>query len=184
MKSTALNMESKSKSSQKQDNNTVKHKSPSKLQRNRRRLEKFLNKERAEFQEEKATQVKEHDLSTTNQIDPTEIYRNLEINLNYQRIEDPKNLTRCLRHAVRHLHRNGNSIRFPCPEAEDRLQIKIAGLSTTPHSLWELIKTTYARREEDISLQCLYEDFVRIHGRNAFDPAKTGPSAFYISHTP
>lgn len=125
-------MDSNLKTSQKQENNIAKHKSPSKLQRNRKRLEKFLNKERDDSWEEKATQVKEQDFSRINQI---EIYRNLEINLNFQRIEDPINLTRCLRHVVRHLHRNGNSIRFPCPEAEDRLHIKIAGLSTTPNPL-------------------------------------------------
>lgn len=181
---TERNMDSVVKTKNQVENSKTKHKSPSKIERNKKRLEKFLNRGKDGPGEDKITQVNEQDFNKINQIDPIEIYKNLEINLNFTRIEEPKNLTRCLRHAVRHLHRNGDSIRFPCPEAEDRIHIKIAGLPTTPKQLWELICNTYKRREEEIALQSLYEDFVRTYGRNAFDPGKTGTSAFYISHIP
>lgn len=179
-----LTQKQNSKLKQQEVNQKTKNKSPSKIERNKRRLEKFLNKDKGSNQVNKTTQVNEQDLTKSSQIDPTEIYKNIEINLNFQRIEEPRNMTRCLRHVVRHLHKNGKSIRFPHPEAEDRIQIKIAGLPTNPDTLWELISNTYKRREESIVMQSLYEDFVRIHGRNAFDPSKSGSNAFYISYTP
>lgn len=125
-------MESKQEIREIEANQNIKHKPPSKIERNRKRLEKFLNKDKGATKVDKEAQINENDIGKVNQIDPTGIYNNIETNLNFLRIEEPKNLTRCPRHVVRHVHKNGHSIRFPCPEAEDRIHIKIAGLPTTP----------------------------------------------------
>lgn len=121
---------------------------------------------------------------TYNQVNPNNLYQNLEINLTMTRLEETKNLTKALRYVVRHQHIQGKTVRFPSPEAVDRLELKIAGLPTNSTELWTVIQKVFQRREEDISLQDLYADFVTTHGRKAFDPAKTSSDCFYISYNP
>lgn len=117
-----------------------------------------------------------------NQIDPAIIYKNIENNLAMSRLEESKNLTKGLRFVVRHLQKQGRTVRFPSPEAVDRLELKIAGLPTNLTELWTLIPKVFMRRDETISLQELYADFVTTHGRKAFDPAKSPSDCFYISY--
>lgn len=65
-------------------------------------------------------------------INPAEIYRKIENNLSLTRLEEPANLSRSIRYAVRNLHKNDKSIIFPYQNAVDKIQLKISGLPTDP----------------------------------------------------
>lgn len=131
--------------------------------------------------EEDPTKSKPH---SYNKVSPKDVYSDIETNLTMTRLEETKNLTKALRYVVRHLHNKGKTVRFPSPEAVDRLELKIAGLPTNPTELWGVIQKVFKRRDENIVLQDLYADFVTTHGRKAFDPSKTSSDCFYISYNP
>lgn len=130
------------------------------------------NKEKMENQEKR------------NQLDPKTIYPDFEEALMLRKVEEPATLLRCLRHVTRCLHPRAKEIIFPYPEALDRFLIKSEGITSEPAALWKTLQRAFTRRNEQIEMESLYEDFVKIHGKRAFDPGKTGSDCFYITHIP
>lgn len=117
-------------------------------------------------------------------INPGKLYEEIERNAAIRRLEEVPTLAASMRHTVRHLCKKGDSICYKTQEAIDRMQIKTAGLPTEPLKLWDVITDAYKRRDEEISLNQIYEDLVKVHGRRAFDPGKTGSDCFYKSYSP
>ena len=103
-----------------------------------------------------------------NQLDPSNLYSNMESAMKLSRLEDPSILTVALRHITRTNHEKGINVSFPQIEAIDRITLKSNNLPTKPEDLLLLIKKVFARREEKLDLQQIYKQFVRAHGRIVF----------------
>ncbi|KAK9747523.1 hypothetical protein QE152_g5282 [Popillia japonica] len=103
--------------------------------------------------------------------------------MSLRRLEEVPILTAALRQVVRNSHPNGRSITFPCPEAVDRITLKSTGIPTEHEELLELLQRAFERRDETLDLQETYNDFVRTHGRLAFDHTQKCPhSAIHTRH--
>lgn len=117
-------------------------------------------------------------------IDPGKLYADIERNAAIRRLEETSTLAASMRHTVRHLCKKGDSICYKTQEAIDKTQLKSAGLPTEPQTLWDVIADAYKRRDEEISLNNIYEDVVKVYGRRAVDPGKTGSDCYYKSYSP
>lgn len=114
----------------------------------------------------------------TRQGDQSEgVYKNLGIQMALSRVEEPRNLAAALRHVVRTRHPKGEKITFPTPDALDRMQLLTAGLPAEPEELEDLVRQAFKRRGDNWDMEETYRDFVRAHGRIAFDPALKWPAS-------
>ncbi|KAJ8935311.1 hypothetical protein NQ318_019479 [Aromia moschata] len=148
-----------------------------------------LNAEKAE--EGLAAPIQEEDTGRTGHEptpgavpDPKALNEAVEEAMRLSRLEEPATLTTALRHMTRLLHPGGKNISFPVPEAVDRTQLRCCNLPTDPHELKRLVERAFERREESISMENLYRDFVKSHGRVAMDPSKPWAQCYVHTRQP
>ena len=115
---------------------------------------------------------------------PNDLYNDMENNMRLSRLEEKGTLIVALRLLVRHLHPRGSKITFNSPDAADRLELKTVNLPTDPLKLQSLVLQAYKRRGEDFSLEQLYADFAKIHGRITLDPKKEWPLSHVHTYHP
>lgn len=96
-------MDNKNDIQKNEQTGSKKNKAPSKKERDKRRMEKFLMSKQSKNSDDKSTQADIEEEKVATGIDPQEIYKNFELNLMLTKIEDRKNLSMCLRHAIRHI---------------------------------------------------------------------------------
>lgn len=126
----------------------------------------------------------EDNVSDRNIVNVSEIYDNFENTLRLSRLEERNNLTVALRHIVRSLHPKGETITFSSPGAVDRLDLRSINLPTEPGELLSLVKQVFVRRNEKLELEEVYRDFVKSHGRVAFDSKREWPHSHVHTHHP
>ena len=119
-----------------------------------------------------------------NELDPSNIYANLEDAMKLAQLEEPGTLTTALRHLVRFLHKKGDSITFTQIDMVDKIILKTKNLPTDTNKLFQLVSRVFTRRGESLDVQEIYEQFVRAHGRIAFDPSQKWPLCYIHSFHP
>ena len=118
------------------------------------------------------------------EINPVNIYKNLDHALQLSYLEEPSILTMALRHLVRHKHEKGETVTFPQIEAVDRIVLRSKNLPTDPNDLLELVKRVFKRREENFDVGEVYSQFVKAHGRTSFDPRQSWPQCYIHTYNP
>lgn len=96
------------------------------------------------------------------------------------RLEEPKNFLAALRLLVRQQHPSGNRVLFPVPEIMDRLQLRCDCLPTEAAELRGIIERVLLRRHEKFDIEAVYQDFVKSHGRCAFEPSRPWPECYAV----
>lgn len=139
------------------------------------RPEEGRGEETTNVEEEDREQKEEYEEAAT-QGDPTEIYKNFEINMQLSRLEEERTLTTALRHVIRNTHLKGKTITFPTIEAVDRIQLRTCNLPTDAIKLKELIDLVFKRREEICDTDEIYRQFVMTYGRITLDPKQSWPN--------
>lgn len=114
---------------------------------------------------------------------PTDVgppYAMMEDAIRLSRLEEPKNFLAALRLIVRQQHPSGNRVLFPVPEILDRLQLRCDCLPTEAGELRAIVEKVLSRRDEQFDLEAVYQDFVKSHGRCAFEPSKPWPECYAV----
>lgn len=143
---------------------------------------KELKEEKKVDEIEKREDLRDEEMKKKNK-DPTDIYKNFEVNLRLSRLEEEKTLTIALRHIVRNIHPKGRTITFPSLEAVDRIQLKSNNLPTDAYQLKSLVDQVFERREEVYDIEEIYQQFAMNHGRITIDPKQSWPNCqLYTKH--
>lgn len=162
-----------------QNNKVGQSKPPSKKLRDRLRMLSFRRKK-----DKKGPETPTKEESTQTVKSDNLFYNTIEDSMRLARLEDAAVLITALRHLIRKTHPNGDRITFPVPEAVDRIQLGKVGVPTDPAELHELLKTVFKRRKETLNIEELYNDFVKTHGRLAFDMSKKWPESHIHTRHP
>lgn len=172
---------------------TTRHKPPSRKLRDRMRWISFFKfKSKVSADSESCLQetpvekevVVESSPKPIKNLEPQELYRNIEHNMRLSRLEEAHTLITALRHLVRTMHPKGRKITYSVPEAVDRIQLKSSNIPTDPLQLKSLVDEVFKRRDETYSLDELYEQDVMSHGRITFDPAAKWPASHIHTRHP
>ena len=113
-----------------------------------------------------------------------DVYKNIEGAMQLAKLEDPQMLLVAVRHIIRNNHEKGSTISFPQIEAVDRIHLKSNNLPTEPKEILNLVKKVFARRQEILNLDQIYEQFVRAHGRTIVDFKQPWPACNVHTHQP
>ena len=145
------------------------------LTQQRLNKEHTLENEREENFKQTGRREQEAQIRTNIQVNPTNIYQNLEHALKLSYLEEPGTLTLALRHIVRNVHEKGTTITFTQIEAVDRIALRSRNLPTDSSELLKLVNLVFERRGETLNIMNVYDQFVRAHGRTTFDPRQKWP---------